>query len=169
MRLAESQAHQLFPGFFEPGFFICAIDAKSPFKPCYRIQTCYRPELARNSTLSSKESCCQSRNSGFFAKINITNFQALFCWFCQTYGTALFSYTESIPSGDAETAPPLFCVLGGGENAVSSKAYPCALHDGGLCATVPRRAAGRCWLYKICSIPGLPVSTAWLYLLAKRR
>ena len=102
-----------FRAFLSPDFFICTIDAKGPFKPCYRIQTCYRPELTRNSTLSSKGSCWWSRNSGFFAKINITNFQALFFWFCQTYGTALFSYTESMTSGDAETAPPLFCVLGG--------------------------------------------------------
>ena len=55
------------------------------------------------------------------------------------------------------------------KNAVSSKAYPCALRDAGLCATVPHRTAGRCRLYKVCSMQGLPVSAAWLHLLAKRR
>ena len=40
------------------------------------------------------------------------------------------------------------------KNAVSSKAYPCALHDGGLCAAVSRQAAGRCRLYKICAMQG---------------
>ena len=59
----------------------------------------------------AKEAADEAEILVFFAKINITNFQALFCWFCQTYGTALFSYTESMTSGDAETAPPLFCVL----------------------------------------------------------
>ena len=46
-----------FRAFLSSDFFICTIDAKGPFKPCYRIQTCYRPALARNSTLSSKGSC----------------------------------------------------------------------------------------------------------------
>ena len=46
-----------FRAFLSPDFFICTIDAKGPFKPCYRIQTSYRPELTRNSTLSSEGSC----------------------------------------------------------------------------------------------------------------
>ena len=170
MRLAESQAHQPFPGFFEPGFFYLCHRCKELFQAVLQDSNLFLPRVIPKIHPFRQKQLLPKQKFRLFCKNKYHKFSsAVLLVLPDLRNSAFFIYRVNDERRCRNCTSAFLRSKGDEKNAVSSKAYPCALHDGGLCAAVSRRAARRCRLYKICAMQGLPVSTAWLYLLAKRR
>ena len=113
MRLAESQAHQPFPGFFEPGFFYLYHRCKGPFQAVLQdsnlLSSCIGPEFHP----FQQRKLLMKQKFRLFCKNKYHKFSSAVLLVLPDLRNSAFSYTESMTSGNAETAPPLFCVLGG--------------------------------------------------------
>ena len=97
MRLAKSQAHQPFPGFFKPGFLLSNHRCKSLFQG---VCPDSNRGLSPFGQMHSAGALFQRRffrlAAVFFSK-KLIKIWASFCWSCQTNGAAPFFISKRAP------------------------------------------------------------------------